>query len=162
MALLPALVGLLPMPDGALFSAPLVNDCDSPGAVLPLVKGRINYWFRHVWEYWWPLYGGVLLAVELSGLQIEHFVAAGVPITFFSIAGGWLFLLRRVEKKAKHTGDSFDISSLIPVVIVIAVYVPVSGLLPAVGRVSKYLPIAIGIIVSMSYLQIRNPLSRKT
>ncbi|NTV55952.1 MAG: DUF401 family protein, partial [Deltaproteobacteria bacterium] len=51
-----ALIGLLPMPGGALFSAPMV---DASLATLPVNKEQktiINYWFRHIWEYWWPIF----------------------------------------------------------------------------------------------------------
>ncbi|MFP4562318.1 MAG: DUF401 family protein [Spirochaetia bacterium] len=158
MALLPALVGLLPMPGGALFSAPLVDDCDEERRVDPLMKGRINYWFRHIWEYWWPLYAGVLLAVELSGLEIWHFIAAGIPVTLFSVLGGWLFLLRKVPKKGRSGKTRFDLSSLVPVFLVISVYIVLSLLVPGTTRISKYFPIALGIITAVIYLQIRNPL----
>ncbi|MFP4522582.1 MAG: DUF401 family protein, partial [Fibrobacterota bacterium] len=50
MAVLPALIGLLPMPGGAVFSAPLVDSCDEEKTVSPLLKTKINYWFRHVWD----------------------------------------------------------------------------------------------------------------
>ena len=66
MAAVPAMIGLLPMPGGALFSAPLVA---SVAAGTDVEKGRlsaINFWFRHVWEYWWPLYPGVILAMSLA------------------------------------------------------------------------------------------------
>ena len=160
MALLPALVGLLPMPGGALFSAPLVDDCDGENRIQPIQKGRINYWFRHIWEYWWPLYAGVLLAVELSGLEIWHFIAAGVPVTLFSVLGGWLFLLRRVPKKKRTGHTRFDVTSLIPVFIVIFIYAAISLAVPGASRISKYFPIALGIVAAVAYLQIRNPLSR--
>ena len=159
MALLPAMVGLLPMPGGALFSAPLVDDCDMDQAISPILKGRINYWFRHIWEYWWPLYAGVLLAVEISGLEVWHFIAAGIPVTLMSILGGWIFLLRKVEKRGKNGSGTFDLSSLVPVFLVIAVYIAVGAIFPVTGRISKFLPIALGIIVSMVYLQIKKPLS---
>jgi uncharacterized protein len=159
MALLPALVGLLPMPGGALFSAPLVDDCDAENGTSPLLKGRINYWFRHIWEYWWPLYAGILLAVELAGLQIWHIIAGGIPVTLFSVFGGWLFLLRKVEKRHKQPGGSFDLTSLIPILIVIAVYIAISAFLPLVKNVSKYLPIAAGIVAAIVYLQVQHPLS---
>ncbi|MCF6334926.1 MAG: DUF401 family protein, partial [Spirochaetales bacterium] len=55
-AILPAIIGLLPMPGGALFSAPLVDDCDEGAKIDPVLKTKINYWFRHIWEYTWPLY----------------------------------------------------------------------------------------------------------
>ncbi|MBN2050553.1 MAG: DUF401 family protein, partial [Spirochaetales bacterium] len=158
MALLPAMVGLLPMPGGALFSAPLVDDCDTEKEVSPLLKGRINYWFRHIWEYWWPLYAGVLLAVELSGLEIYHFVIAGVPVTLFSALGGWFFLLRKVEKKTHRKGGQFDLSSLVPVLLVVTVYILTDLIFPVLGKVSKYLPITCGILTAITYLQIRKPL----
>ena len=44
---LPALVGLLPMPAGALFSAPFVAAVDESGELELSHKVAINYWFRH-------------------------------------------------------------------------------------------------------------------
>ena len=67
-----ALIGLLPMPGGALFSAPMV---DASLASLPVNKEQktiINYWFRHIWEYWWPIFPGVILAVAL--LKVETWI----------------------------------------------------------------------------------------
>ena len=72
-ALLPALVGFLPLPGGALLSAPMVEQA-SVGAGLPGErKAVINYWFRHVWEYWWPLYPGFILAVGLLGINLPDY-----------------------------------------------------------------------------------------
>lgn len=158
MALLPALVGLLPMPGGALFSAPLVDQCDTDNSIPAILKVRINYWFRHIWEYWWPLYAGVLLAVDLSGLQLWHFIAAGLPVTALSVAGGWLFLLRKVPRRERHGTTRFDLSSLVPVFLVILMYVVISILFPAVGEVSTFLPIAAGLVTAIVYLQVRSPL----
>jgi len=159
MAMLPGLIGLLPMPGGALFSAPLVDQVDTEGRVDTVLRGRINYWFRHIWEYWWPLYAGVLLAVDLSGLQLWHFIAAGLPVTAASAFGGWLFLLRKVPRRERAGTTHVDIGSLVPIALIIVLYAGLGAFFPAVGRISKFLPIAIGIAVAMIYLQIRNPLS---
>ncbi|MEW5814589.1 MAG: DUF401 family protein, partial [Spirochaetota bacterium] len=97
MAILPAVIGLLPMPGGALFSAPLVADCDTENGVSSNLKTRINYWFRHIWEYWWPLYPGVLLAVDISGLPIWQFMVILFPMTLFSVLGGYLFIIRKIH-----------------------------------------------------------------
>jgi len=161
LALLPALVGLLPMPGGALFSAPLVDQCDKDGNLDSLLKVRINYWFRHIWEYWWPLYAGVLLAVDLAGIQLWHLIAAGVPVTLISAFGGWLFLLRKVPRKERDGRTRFDVSSLVPVMLVIVVYAALAILVPAVREVSTFLPIAVGIIVAIIYLQLQRPLPWK-
>jgi len=93
LALLPALIGFLPMPGGAAFSAPIVNAADDAEQLSPDQKTAINYWFRHVWEYWWPLYPGALLTWELSGLTFVQFASIQIPLTVLSLALGAVFLL---------------------------------------------------------------------
>jgi integral membrane protein (TIGR00529 family) len=91
---LPALIGLLPMPGGAVVSAPLVASVDKDGQLDPAHKVALNYWFRHIWEYWWPLYPGVVLAMKYCGLPMVVFYAIQMPLTLFAVLGGWLFILR--------------------------------------------------------------------
>lgn len=164
MAVLPAVIGLLPMPGGAVFSAPLVDSCDPEDSIDPLLKTRINYWFRHVWEYWWPLYPGVLLAIEISGLPVPTFMLLLFPITLASIAGAWFFLLRRAGADlppVKPSGDDKRnniVFLLSPIIIVMSSYAILGGLIPALTNFTRYLPIAIGIILSVIYLQIVRPL----
>jgi len=54
--LIPAAIGLVPMPGGALFSAPMVGQAVVEDNWAPAWKAAVNYWFRHILEYWWPLY----------------------------------------------------------------------------------------------------------
>jgi hypothetical protein len=44
----PALIGLLPMPGGAIFSAPMVKDIGSRYQLSGSQLSYINYWFRHI------------------------------------------------------------------------------------------------------------------
>ncbi|MBN2441293.1 MAG: DUF401 family protein, partial [Spirochaetales bacterium] len=124
-ALLPAVIGLLPMPGGALFSAPLVDDCDTENVVEPVLKTRINYWFRHVWEYWWPVYPGVLLAIEITRLPMWQFIILQLPLTILSILTGYIFFLRKVENTTfslqgnKHFRIIEFIKISLPVIIII-------------------------------------------
>ncbi len=100
LAAMPALIGLLPMPGGAVFSAPMVDTVASGSGLSPSQKGTINYWFRHIWEYWWPLYPGVILAVSLTGVGLSRFIAAQLPLTLAALLGGYLFIflpLRRIN-----------------------------------------------------------------
>jgi len=92
-----ALIGLLPMPGGALFSAPMV---DASLASLPVNKEQktiINYWFRHIWEYWWPIFPGVILALALLKVETWIYISAMAPITAISIFAGILFILRPIR-----------------------------------------------------------------
>jgi len=85
LAVFPALIGLLPMPGGAIFSAPMVKEIGKHLDIKPERLSYINYWFRHIWEYWWPLYPGVLLTTTLADLNIWLFVAFLFPITIVAV-----------------------------------------------------------------------------
>ena len=83
-AVMSALIGLLPMPGGALFSAPIVETSLSNHTIKGEQKTALNYWFRHIWEYWWPLYPGVILAVALLEVETWHYMAMMAPMTLVS------------------------------------------------------------------------------
>jgi Uncharacterized conserved protein len=136
---LPALVGLLPMPGGALFSAPLVASVDGHREILPAHKAAINYWFRHVWEYWWPLYPGVLLSVKYSGLPLGVFFLVQMPFTVAAILGGYFFILRGVKKETNGRTQNARLdmrsagSTLVPIGLLVIVSMAGSMLLPHLG-----------------------------
>jgi len=99
LVIFPALIGLLPMPGGAVFSAPMVKEM---GAGLKLSGARlsfINYWFRHIWEYWWPMYPGVLLATLIADINLSAFVVMMFPLTFVAV-----YLGSRSIKKVNLSG----------------------------------------------------------
>ncbi|MBN1129724.1 MAG: DUF401 family protein [Chitinispirillaceae bacterium] len=135
---LPALIGLLPMPGGALFSAPMVASADNDHRLKADHKTAINYWFRHIWEYWWPLYPGVILAVQYSGLPIGVFFLVQLPFTVAMAFGGYWFLLRRVPHREIHDTDRLQrpcdiLSTLGPVAVLVTFSIAGSALLPVTG-----------------------------
>jgi len=183
MAVLPAVIGMLPMPGGAAFSAPMVGECDDGERVYPLLKSKTNYWFRHVWEYWWPLYPGVLLAIEKTGLAVWEFMLLQLPMSFMSIGVGSAFLLRKIkrtdtaeaasgqgdeptgdENESRTSGrDPMELVRLAsPVIIVIAVYAIIRVMFPLVYETNKYLPMVTGLVVAIFGLQRGRPLSRES
>ncbi len=94
MAAMPALIGLLPMPGGAVFSAPMVDSAagehNTDGAKL----SAVNYWFRHIWEHWWPLYPGVILAMALSHTDWLPFALCQLPLGLIMVVAGLPILWR--------------------------------------------------------------------
>ncbi len=142
---LPALVGLLPMPAGALFSAPFVAAMDEEKELVPPRKVAINYWFRHIWEYWWPLYPGVILAMQYAGLPVLTYFLIQVPFTAAAILGGYLFILRGIGKgKGKREGEGNSrensvwdpravFAAILPIGILVLVSILGSALLPPLG-----------------------------
>ena len=159
-AVLPAIIGLLPMPGGAIFSAPLVDDCDEDSIIDPVLKTKINYWFRHIWEYTWPLYPGLILTSDISGLEIWQLFLLGLPMTTAAAATGYFFLLRKVENRPTiekhHTKGLLKLVS--PIIVVVVVYVFVLLVFPIISETSKYIPMSIGLLSAIILLQIERPI----
>ena len=101
----PALIGLLPMPGGAVFSAPMVKSLSERLGLPQEDKVLVNYWFRHVWELGWPLYPGIILAASLAGIPLTKLVAYGFPGVALCLALGWVFVLRPGRLKISMPPD---------------------------------------------------------
>jgi integral membrane protein (TIGR00529 family) len=83
----PALIGLLPMPGGAVFSAPMVKELGIGSKLSEAQLSFVNYWFRHIWEYWWPLYPGILLTTVITEISLTTFMLIMCPFTAIAV---WL------------------------------------------------------------------------
>jgi len=98
-AALPALVGLLPMVGGAVFSAPMVDEVGDRLKASGGHKTFVNYWFRHIWEPIFPLYPSALLAAELLHRTSLQLAAATWPLTAAAATGGLLFGLLKLPRR---------------------------------------------------------------
>jgi len=125
LALFPALIGLLPMPGGAVFSAPMVKELGSQSNFSPDKLSFTNYWFRHIWEFCWPLYPGILLAAVITDLNLFILVIVMVPVTILAASLGFWSLkdLNRSENNNSQiiTGKTVwpFVLELIPILIVV-------------------------------------------
>ena len=84
----PAIVGFLPMPGGALMSAPLVEISTKKMNLKPEFNTFLNYWFRHVWEYVWPVYVALLFFETLSGIPLKTIILYQAPFSLLNIVTG--------------------------------------------------------------------------
>jgi hypothetical protein len=94
LAFFPALVGFLPMPGGAVFSAPLVRDMADSLGLERRDTALVNYWFRHLWELCWPLYPGIILASSLAGVPLAELILYTSPCILLCLGLGWRFIMR--------------------------------------------------------------------
>jgi len=156
---LPALIGMLPMPGGALFSAPLVASVDENDELPVAEKAAINYWFRHIWEYWWPMYPGVILAVRFSGLSFTKYMLLQFPLTIVSLLGGYFFILRKgtatdsAIKLALNSKREDVFSALGPILLLVLTTIMGSSVLSGSGvskTVSSLLAMLVGIILAIT------------
>jgi integral membrane protein (TIGR00529 family) len=137
LTIFPALIGLLPMPGGALFSAPMVKELGGRSGLSDSQLSFVNYWFRHIWEYWWPMYPGVLLAVVISDMNLALFVLFMAPLTVAAVYFGRQ-PIKRMQASAKALDQSRRPSAkpflkeLVPILIVIVPGLGAGVLLTAV------------------------------
>ncbi|MDI6764369.1 MAG: DUF401 family protein [Thermodesulfobacteriota bacterium] len=87
-ALLPAIIGLMPIVGGALVSAPMVVEGSDELKLTPERRTFINYWFRHLWEYMLPTYPALVLAASLIGIPIRKLCWLNLPLTPAAILSG--------------------------------------------------------------------------
>ncbi|MCJ7833571.1 MAG: DUF401 family protein [Deltaproteobacteria bacterium] len=134
-SVLPALIGLLPMPGGALFSAPMVETSLARYPLTCEQQTAVNYWFRHIWEYWWPLYPTVVLVVALLKVEMWQFIAFMVPMTIVMVLAGVVFILRPIRRESVRQKKVFSSSGLktflweiMPILIIIMVIIILAGL----------------------------------
>jgi integral membrane protein (TIGR00529 family) len=97
--LIPSLIGLVPMPAGALLSAPMVDQGTSENHWNPEWKAAVNYWFRHVWEYWWPIYPVVIIGLVVFKMETWRFTATMIAFTPAAFLIGYFWLLRPYRQK---------------------------------------------------------------
>ncbi len=106
--ILPTLVGLMPMPGGSLLSAPLVDNVLSEGDHSPEFKLVTNYWFRHIAEFGWPIYPGLILTEALTGLPIYKVSLLQLPMTFVMATVGVIFITRKIEVNRADSVNTFS------------------------------------------------------
>lgn len=119
MAAMPAMIGLLPSPGGAVFSAPMVNEAAADSTITPEQKALINYWYRHIWEYISPLYPGIILAAGLTGLPTQTLFIANLPFAISVVTWGVLFCfhgIARQQNTAPHVNRAGEFLSFLAMI----------------------------------------------
>ena len=98
LALMPMLIGLLPMVGGAMFSAPMVKEASQGLNISRERQTYVNYWFRHAWETIFPLYPSLVLAAGLMGVPAQTLTVTQWPLFLTTVAGGVLFGLLGIRR----------------------------------------------------------------
>ena len=177
-AMAPLLIGTLPMPGGAILSAPLVDAMDSERERSPGILASANYWFRHCFELSWPLYPSFILTVSLSGIPATRLIALNLyaPLSIFTL--GLIFVMPRLAEDgggAKSHNFSAGralrrfaafLAGIAPLALVIGVYVLLailwSAVSPAIALgdternlMGRYAPIFLGLAAGGAHIAAR-------
>lgn len=92
----PGLLGMLPMPGGALLSAPLL----AKGSKTPISDSKkvaINVWYRHVFILIYPLAPALIASAKIAGLDVYRIIPYLIPGFLLSFVIGFQFWIRHLS-----------------------------------------------------------------
>jgi integral membrane protein (TIGR00529 family) len=117
MALSPAIMGLLPMPGGALLSAPILEKGGT--GVADDLKTAINDWFRHLFVMIYPLSSALIASAKISDLSVYTALLYLLPTFAFATFLGIIFFISKVQGSIAYTSDFSLKKLLIPLGIIL-------------------------------------------
>ncbi|MBC7318630.1 DUF401 family protein [Candidatus Bipolaricaulota bacterium] len=97
-ALIPAIFGLLPIPGGALLSAPALEKLGGGKAE---ERAAANVWFRHLFLSFYPLSAALITGAKLAELNLWEIIPFQLPWAALLALLGVPFLLRPFSGKAE-------------------------------------------------------------
>ncbi|MCM0755281.1 DUF401 family protein [Desulfovibrio aminophilus] len=156
LGLFPALVGFLPMPGGAIFSAPMVAGVAEHLDLDRRHKALINYWFRHLWEMAWPLFPGLILTSNLAGLPITTLIFFTAPGALCCLVLGWVFYLRPKVLPLPEAGPAPEAGrpeygrALVLGLPLLVAIVGALGLEAAISALAPQLPFELGVVTALA------------
>lgn len=117
MAIAPAIMGLLPMPGGALFSAPIMEK--SGEGINDDLKVAINIWYRHLLILIYPLSSDLIATTKIAGLNLYGAIAHLFPTLIIATILGQIFMLSKVQGQIEYRGTFSLKNLLIPLFIIL-------------------------------------------
>jgi len=127
LGVIPAVYGLMPVPGGALFSAPTIDEEGSKYNLDQNKKNFLNIWFRHIWFPIYPISSALILITssKFSNIGIYTIMLANIPAFIASIVIGIIFLkkyiknapIQKKDSKKSYSGFIFIIPPILPVAL---------------------------------------------
>ena len=107
--LIPAIVGLLSVPGGAIFSAPFIDDLGEQAGVPKTRRAILNLVYRHLAMFLMPYANGLLLVMALTnnGINIYHLISLNLIFVLLYVSLGYFLYLRQVPRPEKTPRSHF-------------------------------------------------------
>ena len=102
MHLVPATIGLVPMPAGALVSATALRDPANRMGLPPERVTFINYWFRHIWETSLPVYPAIIATSVILSAQLSSVTLTLLPMTALVVGLGSVSSYRMLKPSRRY------------------------------------------------------------
>jgi len=104
--IVPAVIGLVPMPAGALISATAVRGLIRRLGLTPEQGTFINYWFRHIWEFSVPIYPAIIVTSAVLSLPLFTVLKTLAPMTALTILLGSVLSYGMLRKTPQIKGKA--------------------------------------------------------
>jgi len=128
LGVIPAVYGLMPVPGGALFSVPMIDEEGDKYNLDKNKKNFLNIWFRHIWFPIYPISSAMILICsnEFSDINIYTLIIANIPAFIASVGIGIILLKKFIKKapkqKIKQKKDYSGLIYLLPPVLPLFFY----------------------------------------
>lgn len=163
LASIPAIFGLLPIPGGALMSAPLIDEEGKRMGVSMHARTFLNLWFRHIIFLVFPLASPLLLLSHEAGVALHWLILIQIPIFLVALLVGTFIIWKETRKaNPSREGDSGRpadpssslLTNISPLFVSILLFFFLSYLSPLSHYSSLVVSIPVGIAVSFLMGQI--------
>lgn len=142
----PAFLGMLPMPGGALLSAPLVLRAGTD--ISDDKYTAINVWFRHVLVLIYPL-GALLVTSKMANLSLYFAMLYIIPCFILMIILGYIFLLKGIHGNLKTSDNIIRKKVFIPLAIILSAPIIHLILMSLFKNIIQEIPLSIGVLTSL-------------
>ncbi len=146
LAFAPAFLGTLPMPGGALLSAPLIlragTNISGEGYAV------INVWFRHAFILIYPL-GALLVTTKMANLNLYIATLYLIPGFILMVILGYIFLLKGIDGDIQNNSKVNLKKLLIPIAIILSAPIIHIVLMSIFKNLMKEIPLVIGVTTSL-------------
>jgi Uncharacterized conserved protein len=144
----PALIGMLPVPGGALLSAPLVERVGE--GIEPGTKASLNVWFRHILFLIYPISPELIVSIEIAGLDVYDALPYLFPFFIFSLLIGYVFFLRGIKGKITYEKKFSAKDLMVPLMVIALVPILDFSLQRMVDLPLREISLIIAVIGSLS------------
>jgi len=150
LGVIPAVYGLMPVPGGALFSAPTIDEEGNKYNLNKNQKNFLNVWFRHIWFPIYPISSAMILitSARFANFDISILILVNIPAFITSILIGIVYLKKFIKnspnKKEITKKDYSGLIYLIPPILPLFIY----GILQLFG-IPQIRSFLIGVILSI-------------
>jgi len=102
MHMVPATIGLVPMPAGGVVSATALRDLSTRMGLAPERVTFVNYWFRHIWESSLPVYPAIIATSIILSVRLSSVTLTLLPMTALVIALGTFSSYRMLRHSKRY------------------------------------------------------------